>query len=73
MQQGLLKEFIKDGGLTLRASGDCMVGTFPDGAELLIKRRALYLPGDVLNRRYLEARERRRLMILLREAIADTK
>ncbi len=48
MQQGLLKEFIKDGGLTLRASGDCMVGTFPDGAELLIKRRTLYLPGDVV-------------------------
>ena len=32
----------------MRALGNCMAGSFPDGAELLIERRALYLPGDVV-------------------------
>jgi hypothetical protein len=48
MQSAILKEFIEGGGLTLRALGNCMAGTFPDGAQLLIERRALYLPGDVV-------------------------
>ena len=48
MQSGILKKFIEDGGLVIRASGDCMTGTFADGAELRIERKTLYLPGDVV-------------------------
>lgn len=48
MEPEVLKELIADGGLTVRANGDCMTGAFPNGAMLLIKRNAVYLPGDVV-------------------------
>ena len=48
MQPEILKQFVEDGGLVVRASGDCMSGTFPDGAKLLLKRKSLYMAGDVI-------------------------
>lgn len=48
MQLELLTPFSRDGGLTLHVNGDCMAGTFADGSQLRVRRRAAYLPGDVL-------------------------
>ena len=48
MQLELLIPFTRDGGLTLHVNGDCMSGTFADGSQLQMRRRAAYLPGDVL-------------------------
>jgi len=48
VQADILKEFSRDGALTLRVSGSCMPGAFADGAKITVQQRRFYLPGDVL-------------------------
>jgi hypothetical protein len=35
-------------GLPLRIRGDCMAPELVDGATVVVKRRRLYLPGDIV-------------------------
>ncbi len=44
----VLRELSRDGAVALRIRGACMRPAIADGAEVLVRARRFYFPGDVL-------------------------
>jgi hypothetical protein len=44
----LVRELAADGGLSLNIRGDCMAPLIEHSATTVVRRRRLYLPGDVV-------------------------